>query len=60
MVTQSGSSVASPLICSGAGLESGSIADSDLRKSMAAGVAAGTYEIQLNQVARRMLGMPKS
>ena len=43
-----------------AGLESGTIADSALRKSMAAGVAAGTYEIQLNQVARRVLGMPKS
>ena len=43
-----------------AGLESGTIADSALRKSMAAGVAAGTYEIQLNMVARRVLGMPKS
>ena len=43
-----------------AGLESGTIADNALRKSMAAGVAAGTYEIQLNMVARRVLGMPKS
>jgi alkylation response protein AidB-like acyl-CoA dehydrogenase len=43
-----------------AGLETGTIADSSLRKSMAAGVAAGTYEIQLNIVARQVLGLPKS
>ena len=43
-----------------AGLERGSIADSALRKSMAAGIAAGSYEIQLNVVARRVLGLPKS
>jgi alkylation response protein AidB-like acyl-CoA dehydrogenase len=43
-----------------AGLETGTIADSALRKSMAAGVAAGTYEIQLNIVARQVLGLPKS
>jgi alkylation response protein AidB-like acyl-CoA dehydrogenase len=43
-----------------AGLESGTLADTALRKSMAAGVAAGTYEIQLNMVARRVLGLPKS
>jgi alkylation response protein AidB-like acyl-CoA dehydrogenase len=43
-----------------AGLETGTIADGSLRKSMAAGVAAGTYEIQLNIVARQVLGLPKS
>jgi alkylation response protein AidB-like acyl-CoA dehydrogenase len=42
-----------------AGLESGTLADTALRKSMAAGVAAGTYEIQLNMVARLVLGLPK-
>jgi alkylation response protein AidB-like acyl-CoA dehydrogenase len=41
------------------GLESGSIADTALRKSMAAGIAAGTYEIQLNLIARLSLGLPK-
>jgi alkylation response protein AidB-like acyl-CoA dehydrogenase len=43
-----------------AGLESGTLADTAVRKSLAAGVAAGTYEIQLNMVARLVLGLPKS
>jgi alkylation response protein AidB-like acyl-CoA dehydrogenase len=43
-----------------AGLESGTLADSALRKSMAAGIAAGSVEIQLNIIARRALGLPKS
>jgi alkylation response protein AidB-like acyl-CoA dehydrogenase len=41
------------------GLLTGTLADSALRKSMAAGVAAGTYEIQLNMIARLVLGLPK-
>jgi alkylation response protein AidB-like acyl-CoA dehydrogenase len=43
-----------------AGLESGTLADTAVRKSLAAGVAAGTYEIQLNMVARLVLGLPKT
>ncbi|MCY4421824.1 MAG: acyl-CoA dehydrogenase family protein [Acidimicrobiaceae bacterium] len=38
----------------------GSSSDLQTRKSLAAGVAAGTYEVQLNLVARRHLGLPKS
>lgn len=38
----------------------GSISDMQMRKSLAAGVAAGTYEVQLNLVSRRHLGLPKS
>jgi alkylation response protein AidB-like acyl-CoA dehydrogenase len=41
------------------GLETGTIADTALRKSMVAGIAAGTYEIQLNLIARLALGLPK-
>jgi alkylation response protein AidB-like acyl-CoA dehydrogenase len=41
------------------GLETGTIADNALRKSMVAGIAAGTYEIQLNLIARLALGLPK-
>jgi alkylation response protein AidB-like acyl-CoA dehydrogenase len=41
------------------GLEKGALADEALRKSMAAGIAAGTYEIQLNMIARLVLGLPK-
>ena len=37
----------------------GSSADLQMRKSLAAGVAAGTYEVQLNLVSRRHLGLPK-
>ena len=36
-----------------------STANHQLRKSMAAGIAAGTYEIQLNLVSRQHLGLPK-
>jgi alkylation response protein AidB-like acyl-CoA dehydrogenase len=39
-------------------LVDGSLADDQLRKSMIAGVAAGTYEMQLNLVARS-LDLPK-
>ena len=41
------------------GLATGTIAENALRKSMAAGIAAGTYEIQLNLIARLLLGLPK-
>ena len=41
------------------GLLSGSLADDQLRKSMVAGVAAGTYEMQLNSVARFALKLPQ-
>ncbi|HRE02990.1 MAG TPA: acyl-CoA dehydrogenase family protein [Ilumatobacteraceae bacterium] len=37
----------------------GSRSDHQLRKSMAAGIAAGTYEVQLNLIARLHLGLPK-
>jgi alkylation response protein AidB-like acyl-CoA dehydrogenase len=47
-------------LCGQEGMRSGTLADVALRKSMAAGVAAGTYEIQLNLVARLVLGLPKS
>jgi len=43
-----------------AGLAPGALADHALRRSMAAGVAAGTYEIQLNMIARLALRLPKS
>ena len=38
----------------------GSVSDLQMRKSLAAGIAAGTYEVQLNLVSRRHLGLPKS
>jgi alkylation response protein AidB-like acyl-CoA dehydrogenase len=41
------------------GLIYGSIADEQLRKSMVAGVAAGTYEMQLNMIAQLALKLPK-
>lgn len=41
------------------GLAAGSLADNAFRKSMAAGVAAGTFEIQLNLIARMLLELPK-
>jgi alkylation response protein AidB-like acyl-CoA dehydrogenase len=41
------------------GLIAGSIADDQIRKSMVAGVAAGTYEMQLNTIARRALNLPR-
>ena len=40
-------------------LSNGSWSDHQLRKSMAAGVAAGTYEVQLNLISRLHLGLPK-
>ena len=40
-------------------LDYASTANHQLRKSMAAGIAAGTYEIQLNLVSRQHLGLPK-
>lgn len=41
------------------GLVVGSIADEQLRKSMVAGVAAGTYEMQLNTIAQLALKLPR-
>ena len=41
-------------------LRYGSVSDMQTRKSLAAGVAAGTYEVQLNLVSRRYLGLPKN
>jgi len=41
------------------GLVYGSIADEQLRKSMVAGVAAGTYEMQLNMIAQLALKLPR-
>jgi alkylation response protein AidB-like acyl-CoA dehydrogenase len=41
------------------GLVAGSIADEQLRKSMVAGVAAGTYEMQLNMIAQLALKLPR-
>lgn len=40
-------------------LEYASLADHQLRKSLAAGVAAGTYEVQLNLISRLHLRLPK-
>jgi alkylation response protein AidB-like acyl-CoA dehydrogenase len=40
------------------GLAYGSPADHQRRKSMAAGLAAGSYEMQLNLIARMHLGLP--
>jgi alkylation response protein AidB-like acyl-CoA dehydrogenase len=42
------------------GLEAGSIADEQLRKSLAAGLAGGSYETQLNLIARLALGLLKA
>ena len=39
------------------GLVHGSIADAQYRDSLAAGIASGTYEVQLNLVAKRHLAM---
>jgi len=36
-----------------------SASNHQLRKSLAAGVAAGAYEVQLNLVSRLHLGLPK-
>jgi alkylation response protein AidB-like acyl-CoA dehydrogenase len=40
-------------------LQEGSLADTQFRGSLAAGLAAGSYEVQLNLVARLLLGLPK-
>ena len=36
-----------------------SLANQQMRKSMAAGVAAGTYEVQLNLISSLFLKLPK-
>ncbi|MFI5040592.1 MAG: acyl-CoA dehydrogenase family protein [Acidimicrobiales bacterium] len=41
-------------------LEQGSIADEQLRKALAAGLAGGSYEMQLNLIARLKLNLPKA
>ena len=40
-------------------LEYGSLADSNFRMSMTAGVAVGATEVQLNLIAARFLGLPR-
>ncbi len=40
-------------------LAHGSRSDHQFRKALAAGVAAGTYEVQLNLISRLHLGLPK-
>ena len=40
-------------------MRSGSLADETMRRSLAAGIAAGSYEMQLNLIARQHLGLPK-
>jgi alkylation response protein AidB-like acyl-CoA dehydrogenase len=40
-------------------LEYGALGDHQLRKSLAAGIAAGTYEVQLNLISRLHLRLPK-
>ncbi len=42
------------------GLVTGSLASEQLRKSMAAGLAGGSYETQLNLIARLALELPKA
>ena len=41
-------------------LERGSLGDEQLRRSMMAGMAAGTYEVQMNLIARMKLDLPRS
>ena len=41
-------------------VEYGSFADSNFRLAMTAGVAVGATEVQLNLIAARFLGLPKS
>jgi alkylation response protein AidB-like acyl-CoA dehydrogenase len=52
-------SVACLALSGAAALDYDSTANHQLRKSMAAGIAAGTYEIQLNLVSRQHLKLPK-
>ena len=40
-------------------MRSGAIADEQFRKSLAAGIAAGSYETQMNHIARLRLNLPK-
>ena len=40
-------------------LEEDSIYERQLNSSMTAGVATGTYEVQLNLIARLCLGLPR-
>jgi alkylation response protein AidB-like acyl-CoA dehydrogenase len=40
-------------------MRSGAIADEQFRKSLAAGIAAGSYETQMNLIARLRLNLPK-
>jgi alkylation response protein AidB-like acyl-CoA dehydrogenase len=40
-------------------LRHGSLADEALRRSLAAGIAAGSYEMQLNLIAHQSLGLPR-
>ena len=42
-----------------AAMRSGAVEDEQFRKSLAAGIAAGSYETQLNLVARLRLDLPK-
>ena len=41
------------------GLVEGSLADDQFRRSMVAGVVAGSYEMQMNLVGKLLLGLPK-
>jgi alkylation response protein AidB-like acyl-CoA dehydrogenase len=40
-------------------MRSGSLADETMRRSLAAGIAAGSYEMQLNLIAHQHLGLPR-
>ena len=40
-------------------MRSGSLADETMRRSLAAGIAAGSYEMQLNLIALQHLELPK-
>jgi alkylation response protein AidB-like acyl-CoA dehydrogenase len=42
------------------GLESGSIADGEFRTALIAGLGGGSYEVQLNLIARLWLKLPKA
>jgi alkylation response protein AidB-like acyl-CoA dehydrogenase len=41
-------------------LQRGSLADDAYRRSLAGGIAAGSYEMQLNLIATQLLGLPRS
>jgi alkylation response protein AidB-like acyl-CoA dehydrogenase len=41
------------------GVELASVADAQMRNSLAAGIASGTYEVQLNLIATELLGLPR-